>query len=378
MILICISTTLFFTQCKQVIVDDQMEELETVFNEEETKNKSVTMSFVEDLSIYKETWTPSSVRVDNNGNIYIFPGRQRELFIFDPSGNEISSGYSFRRGQAPGEFEYFDPFISQNGQLYVMDLMQRRLVIFNSNFAVQENIKLKFNGTIMRLDSFDNIYAVVGKPIPREKNKRRLTLTKFSKIGDELHQVTEYAWGPYTDNQGIHHEPVFPRQLRYKIAPNDHVYFAYTDKYEVSIALPSGELLKKIQKKERKRRVTQKEIDLYCPVSKSSSFTWDMPDFMPEIVDLFIFDNQYLLVATFRNDIDAPFLSGDLFDENGYFVGQVEVPKYSGWEFMSTPSKRKALMMNNKLYTIVVDENEENIWIKRYKIKNWDQIKAGI
>ena len=137
-------------------------------------------------------------------------------------------------------------------------------------------------------------------------------------------------------------------------------------------------MLKKIQKKERKRRVTQKEIDLYRPVSKSSSFTWDMPDFMPEIVDLFIFDNQYLLVVTFRNDIDAPFLSGDLFDEHGYFVGQIEIPKFSGWEFMSTPSKRKALMMNNKLYTIVVDENEENIWIKRYKIKNWDQIKKGI
>ena len=347
-ILASLSIILFLTQCKQISVDDQKGEIETVFNEEEAQNETIAMSFEEDLLIYKEAWTPSRIQVDNKGNIYVFSGRERELFIFDPRGNEISSGYSFRTGQAPGEFEYFDPFISQSGQLYVMDLMQRRLVIFNSNFAVQENIKLKFNGTIMRLDSLDNIYALVGTPIPREKNKRRLTLTKFSKIGDKLHQVTEYEWGPYTDNQGIHHEPVFSRQLRYKIAPNDYVYFAYTDKYEVIITSPSGELLKKIQKKERKRRITQKEIDLYRPVSKSSSFTWDMPDFMPEIVDLFIFDNQYLLVVTFRNDIDDPFLSGDLFDENGYFVGQVEVPKFSGWEFMSTPSKRKALMMNNK------------------------------
>jgi len=130
-----------------------------------------------------------------------------------------------------------------------------------------------------------------------------------------------------------------------------------------------GEMFKKIQKKERKRKVKQKEIDLYRPVSKTPSFTWNMPDFMPEIVDLFILDNLYLLVITFRTDIDAPFLSGDMFDENGYFVGQVEVPKYNGWHFMSTPSKRRAVMRNNKFYTIVTDENEEKIWVKRYKIK---------
>lgn len=345
-----------------------MEEIETVFNEEETQSEAVTMSFEEDLSIYKEAWTPSSVRVDNTGNIYIFSGRQRELFIFDPYGREISSGYSFRRGQAPGEFEFFDPCISRKGQLYVMDLMQRRLAIFDKNFDVQEIIKLKFNGSIMRLDSNDNIYAVVGKQIPREKNNRRLTLTKFSTRGDEQHKITEYEWGPYTDNQGVHHEPVFPRQLRYKIAPNDYAYFAFTDKYEIAVVLPSGDMLKKIQKKERKRKVTQKEIDLYRPVSKSSSFTWDMPDFMPEVVDLFILDNLYFLVVTFRNDNDAPFLSGDLFDENGHLIGQVDVPKFSGWHFMSAPSKRRALMMNNKFYTIVVDENEEKFWVKRYKV----------
>ena len=71
----------FLTQCKQISVENQKEEIETIFNEEEAQNETISLSFEEDLSIYKEAWTPSFVQVDGNGFIYIISGRQREIYI---------------------------------------------------------------------------------------------------------------------------------------------------------------------------------------------------------------------------------------------------------------------------------------------------------
>ncbi len=76
------------------------------------------------------------------------------------------------------------------------------------------------------------------------------------------------------------------------------------------------------------------------------------------------------MVITHENEYDEETLAGDLFDEKGVYQTKVNVPKYYGCyrytEFYGI--KKNALYKKNHLYTIESDENEENFYVKRYKM----------
>jgi hypothetical protein len=61
-------------------------------------------------------------------------------------------------------------------------------------------------------------------------------------------------------------------------------------------------------------------------------------------------------------------LAGDLFDGHGRLVATVPVPKYCNWDFLQAPMKSRALVRGDYFYTIEADADEENFWVKRYKI----------
>ena len=89
---------------------------------------------------------------------------------------------------------------------------------------------------------------------------------------------------------------------------------------------------------------------------------------MPYIADLFIFENDFLLVITFESMEEDRFLIGDVFDGEGIYRARVHVPKYDRWNFLLAPSKGKAVYKNGYFYSIESDESEENFWVKRYKV----------
>jgi len=72
----------------------------------------------------------TSVRVDENENIYLQDARARKIKIFDKEGNFLRE--FGRRGQGPGEFQIprFLQLLSLN-KLKVFDLGNKRISIFS-------------------------------------------------------------------------------------------------------------------------------------------------------------------------------------------------------------------------------------------------------
>ena len=171
----------------------------------------------------------------------------------------------------------------------------------------------------------------------------------------------------------ISYWPLYDTSGMFKLDPDDNVYFAMSDKYEINIVSPQGQSVKKIVKEGQSRKVTKRDIEILTPPTNGASpykIEYIAPEHVPYIADFFILDNKHLLVITHENDYDEETLAGDLFDEKGVYQTKVNVPKYYGWyrytEFFGI--KKNALYKKSHLYTIESDENEENFYIKRYKM----------
>lgn len=101
----------------------------------------ITFDLEEDLSIGNEEdenyvfYRAIGISVDSEGNIYLRnrpESTEKHFFKFDNAGRFISSFGS--NGQGPGEFMLARiPRISQADEIIVSDIIQRKLVVFDTN-----------------------------------------------------------------------------------------------------------------------------------------------------------------------------------------------------------------------------------------------------
>lgn len=345
--------------------------VKVITNEGRPQNPSLSLTFVENLSITKEGWLPAEIEVDDEDNIYVFVETEMSIYKFDALGNGILKK-AFPKGQGPGDFNFMDPYISSDGKLYIYDKMLRKITTLNKNCEIQETIKIEGLAYILRIDSKGNMIFWVGKSSP---SGHKHVLSKFSSSGKLLYEIFEY----FTPSPEINEEkmifswPLYFTSGIYKLDSDDNIYYAVTDKYEINVVSSEGQLVKRIEKTSQSRKVTKKDIESVTPsVKETAPFKTKFiaPEHVPYIADFFILDNKYLLVVTHENGYDKETLVADLFDEKGIFQTRVEVPKYYQWNIDISTSimKKKAVYKKNHFYTIEADGSEENFYVKRYKM----------
>jgi len=365
--------------CQKGKEEKEAVDVKVITNEGRPQNPSLSLIFVEDLSIKKEGWWPAEIEVDDEENIYVFGEAEMFIYKFDSQGNEILKKV-FPKGEGPGDFYFMDPYFSSDGRLYLFDKLNRRLTILNKNCEILETLKIEESRYLFQLDSKGNMYFFVNKYLPEASETvdraYKKVLTKFSPSGKILDELFEFD---SPSRQGIDREkkifywPLYFTCGMYKLDSDDNVYYAMSDKYEINLVSPQGKLFKRIIKKGQSRKVTKRDIEIVTPPEDktiSYKFEYIAPEHVPYIADFFILDNKYILVITHENDYDKNTLAGDLYDEKGIFQNRVEVPKYYEW-YMYTSFygiKKKALYKKNHLYTIETDESEENLYVKRYKM----------
>jgi hypothetical protein len=84
------------------------------------------------------------VAVDNNGRVYIADGEQRNIKVFAPDGEYITS--LGRKGKGPGEFTNISNLHAIRNQLFVHDNSRQRVVVFSLNdFNYDHTIKIADN-----------------------------------------------------------------------------------------------------------------------------------------------------------------------------------------------------------------------------------------
>jgi hypothetical protein len=264
-----------------------------------------------------------------------------------------------------------DPYCSPDGRLLIYDKKQRRLTILNQDCVIQESVKTEGHKFLLRIDSQSNLFFWEGS------TSQRLVLSKFSSSGELLKEIVEFAWRiemVFDKSSGELLSSLYPHSGIYKLDSHDNVYFAETDKYELSVFSSDGNLKKKIMKKGLSRKVTELDISNSQRQPNSDFIRNELvtPERVPYIADFFILENEFLLVITFEGKHNDGYLTGDLFDNDGIYLCRVEVPLYYQLDRLFFAVKNQALCKKDNLYVIQVDEFEENFYVKRYKIK-WGQ-----
>ncbi|HPW17056.1 MAG TPA: hypothetical protein PLP83_01605 [Candidatus Aminicenantes bacterium] len=338
-----------------------------IVNDAKPVGPVLEIKFVQDLSLRESDWTPFALRVNDRGEIHVFTGKTNTLVRFDASGKETLRK-DFRPGQGPGEFGFFDPEFASDGRLLVLDGRQRRLTVFDGDFKLLNVSKVALWGDDFRLDRAGNIYLIVTEFLANTRDRQLLTLTKGSPQGKPLLKIHEYEWGLTRDSRGVYHGDAYRRQVKFQIDDRGNLWYASTDRYEIHVVSPEGQLIRTIAKRGDPRKVTEEEIGVFkANDAKFKTFT-DIPERMPPIADIFLLDPDYVLVVTFESLPGEGTLVGDVFDREGRFRGRTRLPKYDGWDFLMAPSKPRALARNGSFYTIETPEDGNDIFVRRYKI----------
>ncbi|OGD13389.1 MAG: hypothetical protein A2V76_10670 [Candidatus Aminicenantes bacterium RBG_16_63_14] len=328
--------------------------------------KAVT--FTETLSITQDDWFPYQIIVDTRGNIFVLSGRERTLLGFDLTGREVLRR-QIPRGRGPGEFDSFDPVFSPDGRLFAADWAQRRLTILDLDFKVVHIEKMSLYGDEFQMDSKGQRYFLAYQA-SKARERNRVVLTKCAPSGDVVKEIVGYEWGPRRRVDGMYEDNLYRTQLKYALDAQDNLIYAFSSKYEVFVASPSGELVQTITRDVKPRKVEKEDVDRLLPdPSKKSAYQYLVPDRVPAIAGLFPLKDGHLLVVTFEKAGEETSLAGDLFDINGRFLGTVRVPKYYRWDFLLAPMKSQAFVWNDGFCTIESDADEERFWVKRYRIE---------
>jgi hypothetical protein len=338
-----------------------------VVNEETPAAPPLEIKFVPDLILRQEAWTPFALLVDDKGTINVFSGKEHTLIRFDADGRETLRR-DFPSGQGPGEFGFFDPEFAADGRLLVLDGRQRRLTAFDKDFRLLGVSKVGLWGDNFRLDSAGNMYLMVMEFLPKTRDRQLLALTKGTPEGKPLQRVHEYEWGLTRDVRGAYHREAFQRQLKYQVDSGDRLWYVSTDRYEIHVVSPEGRLVRTIVKKGAPRKPAEEEIAEFKDANAKYKTVTDIPDRVPPIADIFLFDPDLMLVVTFESLPGDDTLVGDVFDRQGRYRGRARVPKYDGWDFLMAPSKPSALARGGRFYTIETAEDGDEISIKRYRI----------
>jgi hypothetical protein len=337
------------------------------------QSRYTSIKFTEDLRINREDWYPGALEIDDEGKIYVFDNYLSKIYIFDIHGNEVDQK-EFRQGQGPGDINFMDPAFSSKGNLHIYDKKIRRLTIFDKDWNILDTRSLEQSHFIFLLDSNNCMYLWKAESEFIEgEEKVNNSLVKLSSSGKFLNEFLKYEGNANQIRSNIFAIYIYPPYGIFKLDTEDFIYYATSDKYEINVVSPQGKLIRKITKTTKTRNVTEMDTGTSISNYKKALARFEyklefvIPDRMPAIADFFVFENKYILIVTYENPMDSPALSGDLFDNKGTFLSNVDVPKYSRWDDWRILFKKGAIYKNNHFYTIEKRDDDSFI-VKRYKV----------
>lgn len=370
--------------CALMIHCDSKKEIVEKKNIQGGHPRYTSLKFTEDLRIYRDSWYPSGLEIDDEGRIYIFEVSYAKIYIYDKHGNEVGQK-EFQQGQGPGDINFMDPTFSSDRNLYIFDKLNQRLTIFNKEWKILDTRGLgkehKKTFWFLRLDSRNRIYSWIHKQnFIKGKYSPKHALIKLSPSGKFLGEILEYRdlegeyfFQPFQE-KNIQYIYLYPPFGTFKLDVEDFVYYAVSDKYEINVISPQGEFVRKIIKATKTRKITEKDTsrkisNFKKTLSRYGRVEFFIPECMPAIADFFVFENKYILVVTYENPLHSLILKGDLFDNEGNFLSNVDVPRYHNWSHWGILFKNGAIYKNNHFYTIEY-KDDDSLIVKRYKV-NW-------
>jgi hypothetical protein len=346
----------------------------------------LNLDLEEDLVIGREDdenyqfYRAYDLAVDSGDNIYVADGGNRRIQKFDKNGNYVLT--IGRKGQGPGEFTGIsDILIDEQDNLYVLG--GRRIQIFNSSGEYLNGFVLENSISNFFLDSDGFIFAISSM---REEEGRKRKVVKLNSEGKFMKTCAEFSDHKTVQKKSGEAIVTFsanhaytPKLLLTSLDRNTFSY-AHTSGNEIFVIDKNGELISKIQTDEKSHSITQGEKDHIIGQLEerlsNRGRKWpkgvleeacDFPSSRPFFWGMTTDDLQRLYLWRVKSVLDeSEEQIFDVYSKDGYFIHRIKI------------DLMPELVKNGYLYDIEEDEDTGEVYVKRYKIKNWEQIKEGI
>ncbi len=377
-----------FTSCGEIKSEwhataEQVDGVMTVTNPIEPYYGEVSFELEEDLSIGNEEdenylfYSAFDLAVDQDGNIYISENRNIRVQKFDRVGNYLQT--IGRKGQGPGEYEqpshlFYD---ESKGNICVQD--GREIVIFDGNGNYLNDVFFLILPYDYMLSNDGNIWGRFAK------TGEKYASTSISMVNPQGEFIKDIAETPminssYTIENGI---MMFTHGYEYGLVFSDidsqTFIYGNSQDYKLHVVRSDGELLLIIEKDEPQMPFTNALINRifdarYKGLSSSQKAGFKFPDTFPFFNLVFTDDTGRIYVKrTQLPDEEENLMECDIFSKDGYYLYKISIPMYE-----TEYGRSSWIVKNGYYYTIKVDEETGLETVKRYTIKNWDQIKTGI
>ena len=322
----------------------------------------------EDLSIGNEEddnylfYRIVDIQVDNEGNFYVLERGNVRVQKFDKNGSYICT--IGRQGQGPGEYQRPSQMLIDDKQETIGVQEQTRLIIFDKNGKyLDEDITLEQWAFDLVKDSGANIWGTFFQGDSNEVDAEVFrVITKFNPEGKVEKEVAKFPHDIYRESVegGIlsistgHEYDVILSKIN-----DQNIIYGYSEEYEFNIAGLDGNVHTKIQKEEPYQGFSAEEKRKY----KRGKFPEHKPFYYGVFSDS---EGRIFVQRNMARKTEAAEKVFDIFSKDGYYL------------YKSVCQNTPWVVKDGYYYTRIANEETGEVFVKRYIIKNWDQIKKGI
>jgi hypothetical protein len=390
-IILFLSASIMLVSCgeQKAVWKGTIEEVDgvtVVKNPKEPYYGELHLDLEEDLVIGREDdenyqfYRAYDLAVDSGDNIYVADGGNSRIQKFDKNGNYILTIGG--KGQGPGEFTGIsDILIDEQDNLYVLG--GRRIQKFNSSGEYLNGFVLENSISNFFLDSDGFIFGISSM---RDEEGRKSKVVKLNSEGKFIKTCAEFSEHKTVQRKSSEGIVTFRAYHLYThnllLIALDSKIFSYVDtsRYVIFVIDKDGDLISKIQTDEKSHSITQSEKDhiigqLEERLSRRGR-KWpkgvleeacDFPSSRPFFLGMIADDLQRLYLCRVKSVLDeSEEQIFDVYNKDGYFIYRIKM--------VFLPE----LVKNGYLYNIEENDETGDVFIKRYKIKNWGKIKKGM
>jgi hypothetical protein len=353
--------------------------IKVIQNPKEPLYREIIFDLEEELSIGNENdenqvfYQGLDVAIDNEGNIFVLDSGNFRIQKFDRNGRYLMT--VGRKGQGPGEFQGFSgAFIDSKNNLYVNQ--GRSISLFDNNGKYIKSIPLGTDTSSFGITSDGNIIAETYSIIPEKTSddliffdstgKRLKTLATFPNVrvvpagGIALGARNSWAFSlsfcPITEKIAIYG---FSSEYKLYLVDSSRDVVSIIEKEEIPEQLTERDKERTINAeieflKSRRMLITKDEIKKAYPFPPHKSFF--LGGFMTDdLGDIYV-----PKFSTIKKE-----LYYDLFNPKGYYLYKV----------IMKGAELPTIIRSGCIYAISMDKETGYFKVKRYRIKNWEQIK---
>ena len=358
----------------------------TIINPSAPKYGDITLDLEENLSIGNEEennykfYKAYRIAVDDQSNIYVLDSGNFRIQKFDSTGKYLQT--IGKKGQGPGEFErMYSLFLDLKNNIYISG--RRRIKKFDNKGQFEKSITLRSFITDFWISSDNYIYGI-NSGTTDEGRKQSVVKVNFE--GEEIETVAQFedvkpvnkkSEGGSISSFGVSHN--YNNRLYLAPAINNQLIYGYSADYSLfklnEAGFPDLILKKDIPSQSISK---QEKDDIIKGIRDSISVRgqkWpegvieeacQFPPHRPFFSGFATDDKGRIYVRKIMSVLaETETVEFDIFSSDGYYLYKTVLPF----------SPR--LIKNGYVYNIDSNEETGNIRIKRFKIKNWDEIKTS-